>query len=129
MHREIARRVVVVGVAAALVTVLGISTGAQGVDVTGEWAFTVETGMGSGTPAISFKQSGEALTGTYTGQLGSAPFKGTVKGNAIQFAFELDAQGQTIDVSYTGTVDGATMKGAVSMAGGQLSGTFAAKRK
>ena len=129
MQLEITRRVVGLGVAAALVSVLGASTGAQAVDVTGEWAFSVETGQGSGTPAITFKQSGEALTGTYTGQLGSSPFTGTVKGNAIQFSFSLDVQGQTLDVAYTGTVDGATMKGAVSMAGGQLSGTFSGKKK
>ncbi len=129
MQGQITRRVVLLGVAAALVAVLGASTGAQAVDVTGDWTFDVQTGQGSGTPAITFKQSGEALTGTYTGQLGSSPFTGTVKGNAIQFSFSLDVQGQTLDVAYTGTVDGATMKGAVSMAGGQLSGTFTAKRK
>lgn len=129
MQVEITRRGVMMGAAAALVAALATSLGAQAVDVTGDWAFSVETGQGSGTPAIAFKQSGETLTGTYTGQLGSSPFTGTVKGNAIQFAFSLDVQGQTLDVAYTGTVEGATMKGAVSMAGGQLSGTFTAKKK
>ncbi len=96
MQVEISRRVVVMCAAAALVAMLGASTGAQAVNVTGDWAFSVETGQGSGTPALSFKQTGETLTGTYTGQLGSSPFTGTVKGNAIQFAFSLDVQGRPL---------------------------------
>lgn len=128
MQAHRARRWVVAMVAALVVTAW-LPAGAQTVDVTGDWAFSVETGMGSGTPAISFKQEGEKLTGVYTGQLGNANFTGTVKGTAIQFSFTIDAQGQSVDVSYTGTVDGTTMKGAVSMAGGQLSGSFTGTKK
>jgi hypothetical protein len=119
----------VVAVLVALVVAIAVEARAQAVDVTGDWAFSVETGMGAGTPAITFKQDGEKLTGTYNGQLGNANFTGTVKGTAIEFSFTLDAQGQTIDVNYTGTVDGKAMKGAVSMAGGQLSGTFTGTKK
>ena len=52
-----------------------------------------------------------------------------LKGTAIEFSFTTEAQGQSIDVVYKGTVDGKTMKGAVAMAGGQLSGTFSGTRK
>lgn len=114
-------------VALALVAVPALQ--AQKVDVTGDWTFNVETGMGSGTPAITFKQDGETITGTYNGQLGNTNFKGTVKGTAIEFAFTVDAQGQSIDVVYKGTVDGTSMKGDVSMAGGQLNGSFTGKKK
>lgn len=126
MQQTMARRQVA---AALAVVMLTVALGAQAVDVTGDWAFSVETGMGSGEPAISFKQTGEDLTGTYSGTLGTANFKGTVKGTAITFSFTVDAQGQTIDVVYTGTVDGKTMKGAVNMAGGQLTGTFTGTKK
>ncbi len=129
MQVEITGRIVMVGVAAALVAVLGASTGAQAVDVTGDWTFSVETGQGGGNPAITFKQAGEAITGTYVGTFGSAPLKGTLKGAAIEFSFEAEMQGQKIDNVYKGTVEKDAMKGAVSIAGGQLSGTFTAKRK
>ena len=129
MQAAISRRVVMMAVAVALATVTGLAARTQTVDVSGDWTFDVQTGMGSGTPAITFKQSGEALTGTYAGTLGNANFKGTVKGTAIEFAFEVEAQGQTIDVRYKGTVDKDTMKGDVAMAGGQLTGTFTGKRK
>jgi hypothetical protein len=128
MQAQMARRRFTVAVV-ALVLAAVTSGRAQTVDVTGDWAFTVETGMGSGSPAISFKQDGEKLTGTYDGQLGTANFTGTVKGTAIQFSFTLNAQGQEVDVNYTGTVDGKTMKGAVAMAGGQLSGSFTGTKK
>lgn len=129
MQADIIRRGMLVLAATALFVTLGSGVRAQNVNVTGDWAFDVQTGMGAGTPAISFKQDGENLTGTYAGTIGSANFKGTIKGNVIDFAFDVDAQGQTIDVHYKGTVDNDTMKGDVAMAGGQLSGTFTAKRK
>lgn len=117
------------GLVVALVLLVSSQVYAQATNVTGEWAFTVTTDQGAGSPAITFKQDGEKLTGTYNGQLGNANFTGTVKGTAIEFSFTVDAQGQTIDVVYKGTVEGTTMKGAVSMAGGQLSGTFSGKKK
>ncbi len=102
--------------------------GAQTPNVTGEWAFTVETDQGGGTPAITFKQDGEKLTGKYVGQLGSADLTGTVKANAIHFTFTLDVQGQNATVTYDGTVDNNTMKGKLDI-GGMVNGTFTATRK
>ena len=126
---RIRRRQAVFVAVALLVAALGAKATAQAVNVTGDWVFNVVTDMGSGTPAITFKQDGEALTGTYAGTLGNATFKGTIKGNALEFSFQVDAQGQTIDVNYKGVVDKDTVKGTVAMAGGQLNGTFDGKRK
>jgi hypothetical protein len=99
------------------------------IDVTGKWAFTVETSAGSGTPTFNFKQDGEKLTGQYSGQLGEAELTGTVKGNAISFTFAGDVQGNKIDAAYAGTVESKdTMKGTVKLAGlGE--GTFTGKRQ
>ena len=99
------------------------------VDVTGKWAFAVETGAGSGTPVMTFKQEGEKLTGHYSGQLGEAELTGSVKGQNIEWKFSVDAQGQTLNAVYTGTVDGKdSMKGKVDLVGlGE--GTFTAKRQ
>jgi hypothetical protein len=99
-----------------------------GANVTGEWAFTVNTDQGSGTPTITFKQDGEKLTGKYAGQLGSADLTGTVKGNAIRFSFTIDVQGQQAPVNYEGTVEKNTMKGKLDI-GGMVSGTFTATKK
>jgi hypothetical protein len=61
-------------------------------DISGTWQFNVETSQGSGTPTVTFKQTGEQLTGTYASQIfGEMKLAGTVKGNAVEFAFVADA--------------------------------------
>jgi hypothetical protein len=97
-------------------------------DVSGTWAFQVEFSGGSGTPTMTFKQDGEKLTGHYSGQLGEAPLTGTIKGNAIEFAIDVDVQGTAAHLVYTGTVEKDTMKGTVKL--GELGdATFTAKKK
>jgi hypothetical protein len=124
------RMVTAIGGILALVAALAMPAAAQSVNVTGKWVFDVQTSGGSGQPTVTFKQDGEKLTGHYSSQtLGEADFTGTVKGNAIQFTFNAEAQGQQIDVAYSGTVDGNTMKGTVNMAGGQLTGSFTGKKQ
>jgi hypothetical protein len=100
----------------------------QGTNVTGDWAFEVTTDQGSGSPTMTFKQDGEKLTGKYNGQFGSADLTGTVKGNAIQFSFTIDVQGQQAPATYKGTVEKTTMKGTMDI-GGMVTGTFTAKKK
>ncbi len=102
--------------------------GAQGVNVTGEWAFTVTTDQGGGSPTLTFKQEGEKLTGKYSGQLGAADLTGSVKGNAITFTFTVDVQGQQAPVTYKGTVEKNTMKGTLDIAG-MVNGTFEGTKK
>ena len=106
--RTMTRAVAIVSLSLFLAATLA----AQNVNVTGTWAFDVQTGGGGGQPTANFKQDGEKLTGHYSSQtLGEADFTGTVKGNAIQFSFNADVQGNAVDVAYAGTVDGNTMKG------------------
>ncbi len=78
-------------------------------DVTGTWQFTVETSQGTGSPTAVLQQQGEQLTGTFKSQvLGEVKITGSVKGNAIEFGFEGDAGGQTMKVSYKGTIESPT---------------------
>ena len=105
-----------------------LATLAQGTNVSGDWVFTVTTDQGSGTPTMTFKQDGEKLTGKYNGQFGSADLTGTVKGNAIQFTFTIDVQGQQAPATYKGTVEKDAMTGTMDI-GGMVSGTFTAARK
>jgi hypothetical protein len=98
------------------------------IDVTGKWAFNVETSAGAGAPTMTFKQEGEKLTGHYAGTFGEADLTGTVKGSDISFTFSVDAQGTMIKEIYTGTVDNDSMKGKIVIEGlGE--GTFTAKRQ
>jgi len=100
------------------------------VDVTGAWAFEVQTEAGAGTPQVTFKQDGEKLTGHYSSAvLGEADLQGTVKGQVIQFAFTASVQGNAVELTFSGTVeDNNSMKGKVSF-GGLGEGTFTGRRK
>jgi hypothetical protein len=72
-------------------------TSAFAADVSGAWQFSVQTSQGAGTPTVALQQQGEKLTGTFhTLIFGDAKITGSVKGSAIEFAFEGNAQGQQI---------------------------------
>src|SRR5262245_4206533 len=124
-----ARCVMAIAAAALFVAASARAGQASKIDVTGKWLFNVETAAGSGTPTITLKQDGEKLTGHYSGQLGEADLTGTVKGQDVAFKFTVDAQGNNLECTYTGTVEGKDgMKGKVNIAG-LADGTFTAKKQ
>ena len=122
-------RVMMAAVAVMLFAAPALRAQAAKVDVTGKWAFAVETSAGTGTPNMTFKQDGEKITGHYSGQLGEADLTGTVKGQDITFNFSVDAQGTKLDCTYSGTIEGKdAMKGKVNIAG-LGDGSWTAKRQ
>ena len=100
------------------------------VDITGKWTFNVQTDAGSGTPTVTFKQDGEKLTGHYSSQtFGEQDFTGSIKGSDFKFNFSADVQGNSLSVTYTGTVESKdALKGSVDL-GGLGQGSFTAKRQ
>jgi hypothetical protein len=102
---------------------------AGAIDVSGSWAFTVQTDAGSGSPTFTFKQDGDKLTGTYSGAFGSANLKGTLKGSEISFSFTADAGGQSAEITYTGKLlNKDSMEGTVKL-GGFGDGAWTGKRQ
>ena len=105
----------------ALMT-LGVAA-AQRVDVTGTWALSVTTDVTGAsqttTPTVMLVQVGDQLTGHYSSEtLGEADVTGTVEDGQVTFSFAADVQGFTLDVSYTGTLDGSdAMEGQIVLAG------------
>ncbi len=98
------------------------------VDVTGTWSFEVNTSAGTGAPTVTLKQDGDKLTGHYAGSYGEAPLTGTIKGTAIEFALDMNAQGTVVHIVYSGVVEKDTVKGTVTL-GDLGDGTFTGKRK
>src|ERR1700733_15207156 len=88
---------------------------ASAADVTGTWIMAVQTGAGSGSPTFILVQKGEALSGSYKGQLGEAQVTGTVKGDDVTIEYKVDAQGQSLPVKYSGKTDGKQMSGKVPL--------------
>ena len=112
-----------------LVLLFAATTLLAAADITGKWNAAVETEAGSGTPNFTFKQSGDSLTGTYSGQLGEAPITGTVKGDDVEFSFKISPQGDAITVKYKGKLTGdKQIKGSVDL-GGMGTGTFTATKQ
>jgi hypothetical protein len=119
------RRMMLVSVAA--LGALSLNAIAADADVTGTWTMTVETMAGTGNPVFKLTQKGSDVTGTYQGQLGEADVKGTVKGNAVELTYTINAQGMELKVVYSGTVEGDTMQGKVAL-GDLGEGTFTGKK-
>ena len=110
---------------AALLTAAALSVAqmAGAADVTGTWIMSVQTSAGSGSPTFVLVQKGEALSGSYRGQLGEAQVSGTVKDDEVTIEYKVDGQAGSLAVKYSGKTDGKTMSGKVSL--GQLGeGTF-----
>lgn len=107
----------------AVVALLLSSLSAFAADVAGTWNLNVKMSAGTGTPTLVLQQDGEQLTGTYTGRFGASPIKGTLQGNAIEFSFTVSGPMGSGDVTYKGTVDGASMSGTVNL-GPMGDGTF-----
>ena len=114
-------------VATALLA-LAIGLGAAQASVAGKWTLSVQFEQGSGAPTVVFKQDGETLSGSYSGQMGEFPLEGTLKDGKIVFRVKINVQGTELELVYTGTLASATtMKGTVDL-GGMGSGTWTGKR-
>lgn len=99
-------------------------------NVTGKWTMTLDMSMGTATPSLDLKQDGEKISGTYTGRYGTFNLQGSLKDRAIQFSFEMGAEGQTVTMTFAGQVadDGQSMKGTATL-GEMGDATWTAKRE
>jgi hypothetical protein len=95
-------------------------------DLTGRWAFTVVTENGTGTPAVTFTQRGDSLSGTYTsGRMGDRALTGTVRKDTVTFVLK----GGEVELRFTGRMtDADNIAGTLEM-GGMGQATFTGKRE
>ena len=98
-------------------------------DVSGKWEAQVDTSAGAGSPSFVFKQDGEKIMGNYSGALGQAELKGTLKGEAIEFTFEVSPQGDKVKVIYKGTLKSATTMAGTLVVEGLGDGTWTATKQ
>ncbi len=88
-------------------------------DVSGKWTFTVDAPNGQTNSLATFKQEGEALTGTLEiEQFGTRQLTGSVKGDTVRFAFTIDMGGQIAEIQSTGVLkDKDSLAGQMELAG------------
>jgi hypothetical protein len=98
-------------------------------DLTGTWQLTVQSAAGTGTPTLTLNQDGNALSGSYRGQLGESAVQGTVNGHAFDLSFKVSGPAGAMDVQYRGELkDDDSISGTIAL--GQLGqGTFTGKRQ
>ena len=95
---------------------------------TGTWLLETHHSAGVSTPTVTITQTGEKLSGKYVGSYGESELTGNIKDNK-EFTFRVDiGTEQKVTVVYTGTLDGDTVKGSMTM-GEMGEGTFTGKRK
>lgn len=72
-------------------------------DITGKWTAAIDTQIGTQNYTYDFRVDGEKLTGRAKSQYGDTTItEGTVKGNEVSFVENLDFQGQTLRITYSG---------------------------
>ncbi len=97
------------------------------INVSGKWESSLESPMGSLQFNLELVQEGSSLSGKFISQFGISEFTGgKVSGNQIFFTLSLTFGGQSIDLTFSATIEGETMRGTVQSQMGSME--FTGKR-
>lgn len=88
------------------------SVTALAADVAGAWELTYTTSTGQPREAkLTLQVDGDKISGTIEGKLGSAKIaEGRIRGNDFSFTLVRRGSSDLITVTYTGKIEGETMK-------------------
>jgi hypothetical protein len=111
---------------ATLALFLAVPAQAQ-TNVNGDWDVSITSPQGTNSVKVTLTQDGEKVKGLFKTQMGELPFEGTLTGTDLKFAYTLPFQGQMIDITMTGKVDGDGITGTANF-GGMAEGQWTAKR-
>ena len=116
-----------IGSCVALLLFVAAPAGAQ-TSVAGDWDVTIVSPQGANTTRVTFKQEGEKVSGLFKSPMGELPFEGgSLKGNDLTFAFAIPVQGQSLEITMTGKVEGSSITGKAQF-GGFGEGDWSAKK-
>jgi len=80
-------------------------------DIAGTWTAAIDTQIGVQNYTYTFQVENGKLTGTAKSQFGETKItEGSVKGDDVTFVENLDFQGQSLRIVYTGKVAGDEIK-------------------
>jgi hypothetical protein len=112
----------------AIVLCLAAGYAAAQAGVAGAWKMTFQTDQGAVDADMTLKQDGQTVSGSLTSPQGEAPLQGTFTDGKLLLSLTVDAQGQTMTITFDGVLEKDTLKGNVDF-GGFGSATWAASRK
>src|SRR5262245_13609446 len=95
--------------------------------VTGDWDVSLTSPQGTNSVKVTLTQDGEKVKGLFKTQMGELPFEGTLTGSDLKFSYILPFQGQMIEITMTGKVEGESITGTANF-GGMAEGNWTAKR-
>lgn len=104
-------------------------TGDTRANVSGSWSLSIDFGQGATTSTLNLQQEGETIRGSIQGPLGSRDIaNGSISTTGeVKFTVPLNIEGQTREGTFTGTLSGNEIRGAVNVEG-RAPGTFTATR-
>ena len=91
-------------------------------NVAGKWEMTNETPRGTQTSTFTFEQEGNILTGTAATPRGESPISsGSVEGNVVTITIVRGTGmgDRSMEMTYTGTLEGDTITGSMSTPRGE----------
>jgi hypothetical protein len=81
--------------------------------VVGSWNLTIETPVGTQQSTLVVTGTADLLEGKIVSEQGEAPVRDVVfDGSKLAFGLTIDAQGQQMELTFEGTVDGDSLSGA-----------------
>jgi hypothetical protein len=95
----------------------------------GAWTLGVDLGQGEVAVTLNLQQEGDRVRGSMQGALGSVDIANASVGASgdIRFTAAVTLEGQTTEATFTGTITGNEMRGAVNITG-RAPGTFTGRR-
>jgi imidazolonepropionase-like amidohydrolase len=109
--------------AAGVVPAAGDAPAGDIVQMAGTWRVSVTGAMGDQTFTMRLEQEGTTLTGTMDGPGGNIPVSGTIEGERLVLNATLTMGGQSIPLTFTGSVTGETARGGLSTPMGDMEWT------
>jgi imidazolonepropionase-like amidohydrolase len=99
----------------------GAAPGAAGsvreADPSGTWKISVHTPQGDHDVTLSITRDRDSITGTLQGPESPSQIRNaTLEGNRLRFDVTISVGGNNIDTSFSGTIDGDSISGAISVA-------------
>lgn len=103
------------------------STSLAAQSVAGTWDASYNTPGGPRTFKVVLVQDGEKLTGKVVRTQGESALVGTAKNDSVKFTYQIEYNGNKLDMNVAAKVTGGEMKGSVDFAG-QAQEPFEAKK-
>lgn len=93
-------------------------------DLSGTWTMSLETGEQRLPATLTLRQQGATLTGTLQSPFGSSEISnGSTGADGFRFTAPVTFEGQTFEITVTGTASGSQMNGTISSPRGTISFT------